>query len=187
MILVVDPSINSAGVALFKDSDLVAATTIKVSRRGDIFARCLYIAEEIRNWCHRNTPIVSTIVVEWPKIYTRDKSEGDPKNIIPLAGVAGAVAGLIAVDGLLAPSDHDLECVSYLPGEWAGRVPKALTVKRAKTSPRALKIERRLTPSEMQVWAGVKYHDAVDAIGIGMYHVRRFERIRVFPGAQKAR
>lgn len=177
-LLALDPSINSAGVAVFRDGDLIATETIKVKFKGDILARCLHISEAMAVWALGVPCRPAVLVVEWPKIYKVGKSKVDPKDIVPLAGVAGCLAGLLRQNGALRPLHDDLECVSYLPKEWAGHPPKVETVKGCKSSPRALRIVSRLNHAERVVWDAIKYHDAIDAVGIGLKHLGRLERRR---------
>ena len=75
------------------------------------------------------------------------------------------------------------EVIAYTPHEWIGTLPKATTVKGAKTSERAKRIKSRLSGSELDIWAAAKYHDEIDAIGLGLKALGRLERRRVLPGA----
>lgn len=171
--LALDPSITRVGLAYFEDGELVAAKAIKVDKRmgDDIAARALYAARLSAGWGRSQVDGILNVVCEWPKVYTRDKSKGDPASVIPLAGVCVGTAAML----------HG-NVTSYLPGEWAGRTPKHETVKGAKTSPRAMRVKSRLQGGELLVWQAVKYHDTVDAIGIGLHHLGRFKRRRVFGG-----
>ncbi len=181
-LLALDPSIARCGLALFHDGDLIASGCVAgLHGLKDTLARVVYISEACTNWVLQQSARPDEFIVEWPQVYTRDKSKGDPKGLLPLAGVAGCVAGILIRTPALTPLNYDLECVSYLPGEWSGRVPKVETVKGCKTSPRAVKVKSRLNAAELLVWEKVKYHDAIDAIGIGLHHLGRFKRKRVYP------
>lgn len=181
-VLALDPSITRVGLALYRDEELITSTTVKgtLGTKADVLARVLQISLDTARWLMEVECRPDVLVAEWPQIYTRDKSKGDPNDSVPLAGVCGCLAGIIRLHPCLRTLRGELECVSYLPGEWAGRVPKDETVKGCKSSPRALKIVSRLTPAERVVWDAIKYHDAIDAVGIGLKYLGRFERQRVF-------
>lgn len=180
MLLALDPSISACGVALFDHGVLVAASAVRLKTTGDILGRTLRISEAILSWCLENRARIDEIAVEWPQVYAATKSKGDPNGIVPLAAVCASAATYIQTCEVTRPLTCDLECYSYLPKEWAGAVPKSTTVKGAKESPRAIKVIGRLTPAEIPVWKLVKYHDTIDAIGIGLHHLGRFERRRVY-------
>lgn len=172
MLLAMDPGLISCGVALFEGTTLTAAGVVKYKapKGADVLDRVLGVARGVRNWTLSQGGKIDALAAEWPPVYAPGKeTKGGPKAVIPLAGVCGAVAALLEPESV----------TSYLPAEWAGQVRKAETVKGAKTSPRAKKIVRRLSADEMAVWSTVKYHDTIDAIGIGLRHVGRFDRIRV--------
>lgn len=177
--LAVDPSIRSAGVALFRGGVLVAADRIRVPDDGALGERCLRMGHAICAWAvvqQRACP--QTLVIEWPQIYTSDKSEGDPNDLPGLAGVAMATAGAlsVAVSGRLP---EPMGLIQFLPAEWAGQLPKSKT--RKKASPREARIRSRLSAAESALLPA--QHDAVDAVGIGLAALGRFQRLRVFAGA----
>lgn len=174
-----DPSMNSAGVALFRAGTLVASTAVRMKPRdGELpAARCVRMAIEVVSWLmtHRARPRV--LAVEWPGKSWR----GDARDLHGLCGVNGAVAGILQVG--LAQADIALEIVSFEPAEWSHGTKKSKTVAGAKKSPRARLILRALTrEGEAGVWEQVKYNDDVDAIGIGLHTLGRLEP-RVYPGA----
>lgn len=179
-VIALDPSINSAGAALFRGGVLAASATIKLKADDDepLVARCLRMAEDISEWVARCRAKPRVLVVEWPGPSWR----GDVRDLYGLCGVNGAVAGILAL--AMAGAHHALEVVSFEPGEWSMGVPKEKTVRGAKKSPRALRIERALArhPGELEVWADVKYNDAIDAIGIGLHLLGRLHE-RVYPGS----
>ncbi len=172
MLLTLDPSINSCGVALFDGDRLVDAgvVTHKAPKGTDMLARVLAISRGVQDWISFRWVLVYDLAAEWPDVYKPEKSEGSPRDLVPLAGVCSAVAALLAPDTV----------TSYFPAQVWGQVKKIKTVKDCKSSPRAKKILRRLSGDELKVWDSVKYHDTIDAIGIGLHHVGRFDRVRVF-------
>jgi len=171
MLLALDPSSNRCGVAVFLDGVLVVADHVDVPKGGKYkcpMRQSVDMSRRVFFWLQDYT--VTEIVVEWPEIRKAAKAKGSPKHMLPLAGVAAGVALSLG----LCPD----ACHALLPGEWAGQVPKDETVKGAKKSPRAIKTKSRLSAAELIIWEGVKYHDTIDAIGIGLKHLGRFERKR---------
>ena len=193
-VLCVDPGIRIAGAALFRDRALVATSVVRGTKTGNRATECAQMAREIVSWYNTvwwqlNTPrpLMSQVPVpqeflsEWPQIYTRDKSKGDPNDLLPLAGVCSAVAALLT----------DTVCVSYHPKDWKGTVDGDAMMKR---------VLERLEPGELTVSAGsllrlkpktadqsilelcrsTTAHHAVDAIGIGLHHFGRLTRRRFF-------
>ena len=176
-ILVLDPSTTRCGLALFREGTLVAAGCVKntLGTKADILARVVHMAEACADWYNDFGADPTEIVVEWPPVYSPNQErKGGPKSVIALAGVCGALAMTIGC-----------RCTSYLPADWTQQVPKNKAVKGAKKSPRAVKILSRLTQSERVVWDSIKYDDAIDAIGIGLWHLGRLDRRRVFPGSSE--
>lgn len=187
VLLAVDPSIKSSGVALFVGGVLVAASVRKLpaSMRTDTVTDCREMSLRIFEWAvtydrsPHPTPsggdrIPTELACEWPQIYRETKSKGSPNNLLPLSAICCGVA-------MLLPSRSKV--AGYLPREWSGGIPKA-TKGNAKKSPRAYRIGSRLTlPGEVGIWDRTKGHDAIDAIGIGLYHLGRLKPTRVYPGA----
>ena len=106
-----------------------------------------------------------TAACEFPQVYTQSKSKGDPNDLISLAAVDGAIA-----DGC------EGEVITLKPRDWKGQLHNDATDER---------IRGRLTAAETKILAECKcppslLHNVVDAIGIGLKAVNRFELHRVF-------
>ncbi len=166
MLLAVDPGIVRAGFALFGSQRLIKAGTVRVSDEGNVLERAARMARAIKK-CVGRTKV--ELVVEWPQVYQRvaGKTKGDPNSLLPLAAVCGA----------LATSIDDVRIVR--PFEWKGQVPKKT---RGGANPIKLRVERRLTDSELAAIPPKMAHDGYDAIGIGLWALGRFDG-RVLPGA----
>ena len=168
LLLALDPGIVHPACALFQEGVLVRASRVKLPgalAKLDPLARELGVAQCILAWLGGVRPDV--LVVERPQIYRASKSPGDPNDLLSLAALNAAVGALVQ-----APT-----CKSYLPREWAG------TTQKTKTgdpwlSMRGQRVHKRL--SEVELATVVPSHDAVDAIGIGLHHLGRFDRIRNF-------
>lgn len=167
-LLAVDPGLRYPAAAWFVNGVLQKASRVKIKKPDTsepIAKRCRDIALEIAYWC----PEAPTqIIVEWPKVYTAEKSKGDPNNLIGLAGVGACVAGLFPDSSILSP----------LPRDWTGNVPKAEKGD-PWASPRGQRVRDRLSDAEFR--SVIPSHDAVDAVGLGLFALGRFERRRVFP------
>ena len=178
LLVALDPSIRSCGLALFWEGQLVHASAVKIpTRRGEIVedsmlaARALNMARAVEGQVHRHMSVFVTslsVVTEWPQVYRPTRAKGDPNDLAAMAAVGTAVAALLKTT--------DLTC--YTPQTWAGQVPK--TDERGKLlpiekSPRAHRVRSRLSGAELVVWEGLRSsdHDAVDSIGIGCHHLGR--------------
>ena len=173
-LLAIDPSIISSGVALFYGDKLIAAGTIAIGTNQRCLAqRCEYMASLIRGWFTNNASRWLAdkvdVVFEWPRIYPRQRGK-KPNDLPALVGVGMAVC---------KPFYGEVYC--YYPQEWAGQLPKAKGKQKADASPRAQRIWSRLTEEEKNVWPKGQ-HDALDAIGIGLYHLKRFDPRKVYEG-----
>lgn len=181
-LLAIDPSLNSAGAALFKAGVLISANTLKSSaydrKVKDEMVRCVRIANSIVYWiqeCHHRTrgcPL--QVACEWPQVYTSDKSEIPPKAVIPMAGVSAAILALLWTE------DKTKTSKCYLPGDWVQGTKKKDSKNIYKTS-RAIRIISRLSPEEKVVFdREALTHDAIDAVGIGLHHLGRLKQRRAY-------
>lgn len=183
-LLALDPALNSPGVALFRNRVLTSAERLrqpKAQANMPIGERALTVAHNIFEFWRACDLYGTTVpgarielVYELPQWYTAAKSEGDPNDLVGLALVAAAVSGLMS-------AWHDITVASPTPAEWTGgQLPKSKTGDPWK-SPRGIRVRSRLSPEEIKCVQ--PSHDAIDAVGIGLWRLGRFERRRVFPGA----
>ena len=107
------------------------------------------------------------LILEVPKAYPGGRSEGDPNNLMPLWGVAGAILS----------THNSSEQWVILPRDWKGTVDPIVMFRR---------IILKLTPDELAIWnkscrprhaprdlsapssKSQQSGDALDAIGIGL-------------------
>lgn len=178
MFVAIDPSIRSCGVAIFSyNSTLMAAGTVTHTEYAEwdsIQARIQEIARRIGQFVIDHvSPImpVELLVTEWPQAYRPGKSKGDPNDLFALCAIPFACSGVTK------------PVIAYTPKEWAGQIPKATTKGKADSSPRAKRIRSRLTAEELKHWPSGQ-HDAIDAVGLGLFHVGRLNPVRKFPGAK---
>lgn len=176
VLLAVDPGLNAPACARFVGGVLVRAEPVRVPRsyaRLDLIDRCRKVARLIHEWhsaLDAGDPRSVHLAVERPQIYRASKSKGDPNDLPPMVGIDAALATLM-----------DCPVTSYLPREWVGGTSKAETGD-AWMSPRGQRVWSRLSEAERQAVVVVT-HDVIDAVGIGLHHLRRFVPRSVYPGA----
>lgn len=174
IVFAIDPGIRSPGAAVFVDRQLIAATRIKVPaavHEWELGDRVVGVATLIIEWYRMLYPIgASELVYEWPRIYRASRSKGDPNDLLKTLAIGVAVSTLVKADRVFTPE----------PATWAGQTKKATKGDPWK-SQRAQMIARRLSAAEKALVP--KSHDAIDAVGIGLWRVGRFEPVCVYPGA----
>lgn len=172
MLLALDPSVSSPGAALFMKGRLLVAGRVRITTRSFYSEadRWLQVARDICEFTHAHgawqIETVDRLVFEMPQIYRAQKSKGDPNKLIGLAGISMALAGM------LRSKAPELEVLCPTPSEWIGQCPKA-TKGSAKLSPRAQRILSRLDENEKSIVPD--QHDALDAVGIGLWCLKRLE------------
>ena len=185
-VIALDPGLLHPAAALARDGVILRAGRVLVpgkltKAKLPIGQRCLEVARlcyaQLARWAEEagagptsSRPFrPSAFITEWPQIYRREKSKGDPNDLIPLAGIGMALAAMLGV-----------EVASPVPADWTGRIPKAETGD-PWASPRGAKVARRLSAAERAVVQNT--HDAIDVTGILLYKLGRYSVERVFPGA----
>lgn len=177
-LLAVDPGLIHPAAALFEDGVLVRASRVKVPAKLsklDLGQRCLEVANLINSWLGSDLELPTAhpteLVIEWPKVYRGNKSKGDPADLFGLVGVGMCLAGVLQVP-----------TTAVQPWQWIGNLPKT-TKGNPLTSIRGQRIWSRL--SEVEKQAVVLSHDAIDAVGIGLWKLGRLERRQSFIGASQ--
>lgn len=178
-----DPGIRGVGISLFCDRTLAAADYLKNTvPRGDEPEAVLEMAFVARDWTIQRMAADNRLgaekklvgVIEWPQVYLAGKSKGDNNDLLPLAGVGAAF--------LMSLLSHPLVTVAETkrvkPREWKGQLTKEAT---------DLRVRARLDTYEATVLehacarAKSLAHNLIDAVGIGLHAVGRFDPVRVFP------
>lgn len=185
-LLALDPGVTSPGVALFRHGVLIAAGRVKLPpdfanlSKGD---RWLRIGHEIVQWWDKfrtdQLHVIRTVVYECPQIYVREKSKGDPNQLIGLAGVGQSLAVMLYMLNL-QHAQRPPELLTPLPAEWTGQLPK-MTKGDPWKSPRGARVAGRLQSGERAEVPS--QHDAIDAVGLGLWALGRYSNRRIFPGA----
>lgn len=193
-LLALDPSVRSAGAAIYQDERLVACVQIKgnLPTSAELGARCLDVGMRAASWgvgcMDRRGFGTIDVVFEWPHIRAATKAKGDPNDLPGLAGVGMACAarlqGLCDFASIRTP----------LPADWIGSVPKVCQACRGIRSsackacggstwhtPRGKRIAERLEDTERALVPD--QHDVIDAVGLGLWALGRLTLRGVFPGA----
>lgn len=176
----IDPGTRGCGVAAWRKGCLAAAGFAKspIGEGSDVFA-CVAAARAVVSWLlFRFGDLmlgdIEQLAIEFPQIYQRGggKTKGNPNHLTPLAAVDGALAAMLPLAKI-----H-----TYHPHDWKGSVEKPKKV--SEPYPITAKVEARLEQSELAVitWPENGRHrwDVVDALGVGLHHLGRFERRQVF-------
>ncbi len=171
--LSVDPGIRGCGIACFADGVLYGAAYVESPlQRSDLdVAACVAMARAVVAYCAWSTPGgFDEVVCEWPQIYTPGKMKGDPNDLPPLVGV----------DCAICASYPNAKHVSYRPAEWKGGLPK---FGKSGENPMEQRVMLRLDEKERAAiwWPSAKSlaHNVTDSLGLGLFHLGRFERYRV--------
>jgi hypothetical protein len=171
MILCVDPGIRAAGVSLFDSASKAlwgAALIRNPITSGNDPAAVAALVTEIDVWARHTAPMtVKVVVVEVPRIYPAARQKGDQNDLIPVAGVSFAAASVLGRYGATLKR--------FYPRDWKGTVDADVCCRRveaALTEPERGRIEK--CPAHLR-------HNVLDAIGIGLKYLGRFEPVRVYP------
>lgn len=155
-LLAVDPSLRATGWAVFDDGRLTMAHVLTTGEAPPAVA--LHRIGQVLQWRARAADLV---VTEFPRIYGHKGSKGaDPNDLLWVAAVAGVAAGC----------GHEVAQV-VTPSEWKGQSKKEKT--------RRLVLEALDRHGELEVFESLEReyghlaHNGVDAIGIGLYYLKR--------------
>lgn len=187
-LLAIDPGIRGCGVAFFRDSQLAACAYVRNPvRTGSGADAVVAVACEVAEWRRfaSGSKYADEIAIEIPQAYVVGKSKGSANDLIPLAGVAYAAAALVG--------GH---VTSYSPAQWKGQLDKEVVQRRilgatcAEVLASGARTPRpgtaRLSEAEYGIadeavrQAKSLAHNLVDAAGLGLFHLKRFDPVRVF-------
>lgn len=150
--IAIDPGANT-GLAFFQDGKLYAATSLPHK----------YALPRVRRELEdglRVSPV--RIVGERPQVYAVGKGQADPNDLITLALKMGAFFGLADMYGV--------EHVELLPATWKRQLPKHVAGQRIANS---LTSDERESVRNLNALSKTVKHNAIDAIGIGLFAVGR--------------
>lgn len=178
MIVAVDPGIRGCGVAIFESDKLVRAAYVpNLVEEGNQANEAASMAAAVWHWVKSHYDpawfSVDELALEWPKIYAtrirRGETKEDPNDMVALAGVQSSIATLF----------EDAEPYSYYPSDWKGQMKKEPCHRRIQE--RLERVGDFAPLAKASDEAGSLAHNIWDAVGIGLFHVRRFDKKRVIP------
>jgi len=158
MILCVDPGAKKAGAALFESSGALVAAWLAEGKDWR------ETADDVRLGMPVNSIRVLEVVIEHMQIY-QDTPTAQANACILLSLMAGRVTGLFA-HSVPSHGNH-----AYLPKTWKGQTPKKIHIERIKEKLTKDEHKRVVLP---KVQRG--RNDVWDAVGIGLYHLRKQRR-----------
>jgi Holliday junction resolvasome RuvABC endonuclease subunit len=179
MLVAIDPSIRSLGIAVFDAGQLHKAGVVRprdIDPTASKGQRAVAVADRIMDWLDAETADWTGgsdgphLIFEWPQIYTAVKSKGNPNDLLVTVSPALVLSGYATFASIRTPT----------PAEWAGQTKKATRGDPWK-SQRAQMVARRLSPDERKLIPSS--HDAIDAVGLGLWAIGRFERRYINAGA----
>lgn len=177
-VLAVDPGARGCGIALFEPggehgSRLMTATRVAIDPPST--ASPAAVASELAlavdaEVSERYGQHPEALVLEWPQTYSGRASRGVTDDLFPLA----------ALDGALVARFNPPRVVTYTPHDWKGSIQKPKSAKDSYIIRE--RVEARLSDEEKLVihWPTNGRHswDVADAIGIGLFYLGRFDRMR---------
>jgi len=106
---------------------------------------------------------VDLVVLEVPRVYDRRRWKGDPNDLIDISIAGGILAGALRAE----------QVKPIRPQDWKGQTPKAVQTERTVA---------KLTKAELEKLEGVttksKLHNVIDAVGIGLWELKRCQNAR---------
>lgn len=158
--LCVDPGLRGCGVAIFDGARLTTAGYVKNPSAGRGYSAASALARAIQ---HRVVTYHYDIaLVEYPRAYGSVHAKGDPNDLLDVAAVGSAVAMLFEPEKI----------ESVFPSDWKGNVKKSIML---------VRIAEKLTDEERAVVQKTNKSDTediLDAIGIGLWKLRRLNARR---------
>lgn len=167
-----DPSVRDAGLAAFGDAGrlvlaAVLRTTLAAVEHSDL-VRAIEMAElaaellAVRFLARQRMQLVS----EWPQVHMAGRSKGPGSDLLPMAGVAGSVA-------MALRQRFDLVGIcQVVPSGWKGQMTKDVVTGRVTS--RLSEEERAIMAAGMAEAPPSVRHNAIEAVGIGLWKLGRF-------------
>lgn len=161
-VLAIDPGKHHAGCAVFVEGRLFSARTIKSSSKNAALS-CREIGSEVKRDVSGIT--LDKVTCELPNVRARQRQKGDPNDLLYLMLTNGAVLSRVVAEA------YELVEVN----RWKGSVPKEVMKGRITgdwgntPAPNPPKLD----PDELRVLGHRPSHNTIDAVGIGLWTLRR--------------
>lgn len=167
--IAIDPGIRNMGIACFHGRLLCSAALIRGEQNTKVKGVALIapMLSALQSWkCARLA--TDRIVVEIPRVYPAAQQKGDQNDLISLAVMAGAIVSMLAVPGT--------EILQYFPHEWKGTGDADVCTRRI-----LQELERANETQYLGDCPQSLAHNMIDAVGIGLKSLGRFEPRKVYP------
>lgn len=154
----IDPGLRACGVAIWEDGHLKRAALVRGDYQSKLLAEsAMAMSRVVREYLHD----YYSIVIELPQTYRGRAEKGDANTLIELGVVCGAIS---AVNGSV---------IFVRPHDWKGTIPKknkeGVNVVRERVREELSEIEL----ARVQLPSRSLEHNVYDAIGIGLWHLKR--------------
>jgi len=157
-ILSIDPGFRYLGYAVLTKEEILGAGLVTNLQDPDVpswpksnyppsFLNLAYLLREF-NWCE--SPLA---IIEFPQVH---RDTPNPNDIIKLSAACGAYSSILQAAGFT------VQWIS--PREWKGNVPKPIMFKR---------ILAKVREEEYSKIDKPKNHNVIDAVGIGLWLIKR--------------
>ncbi len=162
----IDPGYRACGVSYFEERQLIAASLVEVKSDKDIDPAEQFslmgsaVADYVQSL---NVGQSFDLAIEYPQQYARAPSPRE--SVQRLVGVIGSISS--AIQGMTG--GLGVKVTTYTPRAWKGQVPKDIMNQRVL----GRLIENEI--SSLPAYPKSKMHNVLDAIGIGLKHLKRLE------------
>lgn len=172
MLISVDTGSRGCGVGIFKGGEVADARYVRSSLKkgGKLEEIVRHMVDAVGAHVRTLVPVWQevTLAIEVMQAYTACRQKGDQNDLITLSLIGGMLAGHLGCDRLIL----------YKPSEWKGQLPPEKCARR---------VISRLSPEELARVQFKDYgaaivskdrgvdHNTIDAIGIGLKALGRFE------------
>ncbi len=161
----VDPGLRGCGVAVFHEGEVERAAYIKNPvLSGEGFGAYTAMANEVSNYLTGRS--YDKLVIEHPRVYPgAAQQKGDLNDLLSVVAVGSAIAAVS-----VASPDYYGDIETLYPSDWKGNTPKEVMTDR---------IRRNLASGEVSAiepCAASLKHNVYDAIGIGLFKLKRINQ-----------
>jgi len=155
MNIYVDPGKFHAALSLYKRKKLIGAALLRSSRRNPAEA-ALDLGQLARVFWKTRQPrsVLRTVKCEQPAIWLQGGFRGDPNDILYLMATNGAIIRALNANY----NDY------ITTNDWKGQTPKKII---------EFRVRKRLSAEEIDVIGEVTDHNIIDAVGIGLWDLKR--------------
>lgn len=173
-LLAVDPGKNALGWAYYSSGGLLMATGVVRSEHAatvggaSVTDVARYVLNELELLLSSFEPAAG-LVLERMQVYRGPQQKGDPNDLIELTYISGGVHRLPVVR-------RDAEHLLVVPHDWKGQAPKDVMQTRIRES--LTDLERQLFAVSVQSVPPSLQHNAWDAVGLGLWALKRARWIR---------